>query len=312
MEQLKDKIYDAYYFEKGDEFAKKVRTRIHWITQNTVGNKILDVGCSQGISSILLGREGKKVLAIDSSSSAIKDAEENLLKEEEEVQQNVKFIKANFFINEFDDTFDTVILGEVLEHITDITTFFNKAIELTNEKGRIIVTTPFGINEFIDHKRTFYLHDFLQLQSENLYIEEIKFFGKWIGVIYKKINESNNILTLNNELLKEFEENIYCIEEEYLKQLKYFNKKVKNKGNDFSTKTGTISKEEYLKEKVEKVNLQKELVEAYNKSESLIKAFRKLSKDYETLQNRYMNLRNSKLGKIATKYWKIRNKKRGK
>lgn len=308
VEQLKDKIYDAYYSEKGDEFGKKVRKRIHWITQSVVGNTVLDVGCSQGISAILLGREGKRVLGIDSSTSAIEDAKNNLLKEEEDVQERVNFVKANFFVNEFKETYDTIILGEVLEHITDIDTFFNKAISLLKEEGRIVVTTPFGINEFIDHKRTFYLYDLLKLQAEELSIVDVEFFGKWIGVIYEKQSNGNKYLEINNELLQTFESNIFTVEEEYLKQIKYFKSKLSNYEKNNKQ---MIPKDMFLNEKLEKVNLQKELVDAYNKSESLINSYKKLSREHEILQERYRNLKNSKLGRIATKYWKIRKKKRG-
>src|SRR5690625_2644204 len=139
MDEIKDNIYDAYYSKMGEEFGKKVRERIHWITQNVKGTDILDVGCSQGITSILLGREGKNVLGLDVSTSAIEDAKKYLALEESDTQECVAFEKNNFFLKHFDKQYDTVILGEVLEHITDINTFFLKAVKLTKDEGRIIV-----------------------------------------------------------------------------------------------------------------------------------------------------------------------------
>lgn len=323
MDQLKDNIYDAYYSNMGEEFGKKVRDRVHWITQNVRGSQMLDVGCSQGITGILLGREGKEVLGLDASSSAIEDAKNNLLKEEKETQEWVTFEKANFFVKEFTQKFDTVILGEVLEHITDIDNFFLKASSLVKENGRIIVTTPFGINEFIDHKRTFYLLDLMKLKTNELIIEEVKFFGKWIGVIYTKDSREDKTITLNEDLLQKFEGAVHTLESDYLKnnknlknQVNVLKKQLKNK-NEKNTQNSQITqnedeKKKYLKEKAEKVKLQNELLSVYKENEILLKKNKKLLFDYESLLNRYHNLKNSKLGRLTTKYWQLRGKKRRK
>lgn len=314
MEQLKDNIYNAYYAGNGETIGKETRERVHWITQNVGGTNILDIGCSQGITSILLGREGKKVLGLDSSTSAIEDAKRNLVLEEEETQKRIEFEKGNFFIREFAIKYDTVILGEMLEHITDLKTFFNKAISVTKEGGRIIVTAPFGMNEFIDHKRTFYLLDFLKLQGTNLVAEEIKYFGKWIGIIYKK-RENNSRYALPNEaVFEQFEAAVYTIEENYLTKQEALMKKLEDneKGKrEVGSEEITVSNQDYLNEKTEKVKLQKELYDVYSKNESLINRHNKLLHDHEVLLDRYHSLKNSKLGKLTTKYWKLRRKKRG-
>ena len=78
MAKHDDKIYDAYYSEKNTLFKKKVRERVHWICSNATGEFVLDIGCSQGIAPIILGREGKNVLGIDISENAINDALANL------------------------------------------------------------------------------------------------------------------------------------------------------------------------------------------------------------------------------------------
>lgn len=307
LEEIKDYIYEAYYSEMGESFGKKVRERIHWILQNVKGNDILDVGCSQGITSILLGREGKNVIGIDTSSSAIEDANKYLLKEEEETQNCVNFIKGNFFLEEFNKTFDCVILGEVLEHISDIDTFFAKASSLTKNDGQIIVTTPFGINDFIDHKRTFYLSEFLRLQEENpVVINEVKFLGKWIGVVFSKDQNLGQKVNINNDLLIRLEEAVQKIEREYVSQINMLQTKLETVQNEQSSESHL----KYLEEKAEKVKIQKELYDAYTENENIINKYRKLDRDYEILLTRYNNLKNSKFGRLATKYWNFRKKKR--
>lgn len=313
MKEIQDKIYDAYYFKMGNEFGEKVRERIHWIVNNTKGKDILEVGCSQGITSILLGREGKNVLGIDVSESVIQEALHNLEKEENETKQLVKFEQANFFLKDFEKQFDVVILGEVLEHVLDINTFFNKAIQVTKDNGQIIVTTPFGINNFIDHKRTFYIKDFFELQHSDVKIEDIKFFGKWIGVIYKKCKGS--VLRPDLQLLNDFEKILFNNEKDLTnknallkKRLDKLNKQIKEIKEE--NKDEESYKEKYIQIKTEKVHLQKELLKEYDKQEKLLEKNKVLSDKLERLEVHYNNLRNSKLGKLTMKYWEFRKRRR--
>ncbi|WP_087973582.1 class I SAM-dependent methyltransferase [Oceanobacillus rekensis] len=339
MEIIKDKIYDVYYSDKNTLFQRKVRERTHWMCRNVTGNNVLDIGCSQGITAILLGREGKNVLGIDISESAIQDAKKNLELEEEETHNCITFEKANFMLKEFEQQYSTIILGEVLEHINDIQSFFSKASSLLEENGNIIVTTPFGINDFIDHKRTFYLNDFINLQNKDMSIMDVRFFGKWIGVVYKK-NE-NEPTAIDEDLLVELEKAFYNVERDLLNSQKKLTNQIsglkeekkiieekkkiieeekkiieeeKQAINDKIIGEFEISdqsyKQKYTDEKVEKVKLQKTILDQYKREERLLKENEVLMEKVNKLENRYYNLKNSKLGKLTTKYWKLRNKRR--
>ena len=141
MEKPLDRITEAYYNGMGEEFGKKVRERIHWICSQAKGEKILDVGCSQGITSILLGREGKNVLGIDLNDEAIEFAKKSLENESEITKKYVKFKVANFMDYDFkDEKFDSIILAEILEHLTDPERFIEKASKLLSQDGRVIIT----------------------------------------------------------------------------------------------------------------------------------------------------------------------------
>ena len=80
--KLLDRINEAYKGELGEEMKTAARERIFWICENTYGNKILDVGCSQGIVSILLAKDGKDVKGIDIESEQINYAVSELKKED--------------------------------------------------------------------------------------------------------------------------------------------------------------------------------------------------------------------------------------
>lgn len=312
LEYLRDKIYDEYFSKIDEKSKKEVRDRVHWITQNVYGNEVLDVGCSQGIIPILLGREGKKVLGLDISTSAIENAKKNLLKEEVEVRKFVTFEKGNFFLKSFEKQYDTVILNGVLEQVTNIDDFFNKAVEILKDNGHIIVIATFGISKNVNHKRTFYLRDFIKLQEKGVSIQKIEFFGKWIGVVYVKTDEHNKLL-LNEMLMEKFEESIYLLELEYFNKIDLLKKELeKTTSILYKLEEYKKYKNKYIEEKVEKVQLQKELIEQYNVEELLINEKKELSQKYELLQHRYNNIKNSTLGRLTVKYWKWRNRRRKK
>lgn len=222
-----DRIAEAYFDQMGTSFGKKTRNRIHWICENSLGEQILDVGCSQGITSILLGREGKKVIGIDLLKESIDYAKEMLTNEAEVTKQHVEFINDNFIEYDFkQQKFDSVIFGEVLEHLTDPKRFVKKAYDILAENGQIIITVPFGINDYFDHKKTYYLIELLELQMDLFSIKQIEFFGKWIGVVLTK--GSKELLNLDLELVKRLEQTFYEIERNYIEELNAKRESIEN------------------------------------------------------------------------------------
>lgn len=228
MKKPFDRITEAYYNEMGDEFARKARERIHWICENAKGEEILDIGCSQGITSILLGREGKQVLGIDLLADSIQYANECLEKEETFTKDNVTFKNANFMNIDFDGKlYDAILLGEVLEHVTDPGRILQKATNLLKPDGHIVVTLPFGINDYFDHKKTYYLLDLLNLQTKELQIANIKSFGKWTGAVFQKNLSLEDKLNINEELVKRLEKEFYQVERSLVDENIEFNKLIK-------------------------------------------------------------------------------------
>ena len=161
-----DRINQAYKGELGKRIQEDAEKRIQWICSNVAGMKILDVGCSQGITSLLLGRLGNNVIGVDIIPEQIDYARNELANESEFVQNQVRFCCGDF--SEFDfgkEKFDTIIMGECLEHVYNPTAFLDRAKNLLNERGKLIVTVPFGINPFPDHKRTYYFLELVKLIS---------------------------------------------------------------------------------------------------------------------------------------------------
>jgi SAM-dependent methyltransferase len=181
---LHDRITEAYYGKMGDEFARSTRDRVHWICSVVNGKRVLDVGCSQGIAAVLLGREGKTVIGIDVMERSVEQAREYLAQEAISVQEQVNFIHGGFLTADLGTHgFDTVIMTEVLEHLTHPEAFISAAAKRLGKNGRLIVTVPFGVNDFLDHKKTFYFGEPWRLIIKNFNIDEVKLFGKWIGFV---------------------------------------------------------------------------------------------------------------------------------
>ena len=294
MEKELDKIYEVYMNEDGSEFTAKTRERIQWICKQAEGDKILDVGCSQGITSILLGRENKEVLALDIEKEAIKFANDKLLKEEAYVQENVKFVVGDFISYDFEgQKFNTIIMTEVLEHIVDVQTFIEKIAVCAEPSTKIIITVPFGINDHWDHKRTYYF-GLLYEQLTGYKIIDVQFMGKWLGVVAKSECAQDGIRAIapDKNLMLEEEKSFFSIErilvDNSVRNKQYISTQ-KEKINYLTERNEKLQASEHeLEEK--NVNLQRVYAELQNENAALEDKNRALENKNTTLTARNTTL----------------------
>jgi len=160
-----DRVSDLYHGRlHGPEAQNACRDRIHWICQQVAGQRVLDVGCSQGITTLLLAREGYTVFGIDREHTAVAAAREALRDEPEQVRQRVRFGLTDAFVAELEPaSFDTVILGEVLEHLATPGDLLNLVCQWLRPSGRLVVTVPHGHEPHPDHKHVFYCQRLVEL-----------------------------------------------------------------------------------------------------------------------------------------------------
>lgn len=160
----RDQLNEVYYGRKySPETQQALRDRIHWMCKQARGPMILDVGCSQGIASILLAREGAHVLGVDVDPEAIEYAEAEKKKEPPEVQKRLTFLCMDAADLKSVGPFSTVLMGQVLEHLINPHRLLTKVWELLEPEGRMVVTVPYGWLDHFDHKHTFYTPSFLQM-----------------------------------------------------------------------------------------------------------------------------------------------------
>ncbi|WP_190284767.1 methyltransferase domain-containing protein [Bacillus sp. S3] len=228
-----DRISEAYKGNMGEDFSVKTRNRINWIVNQVKGEHILDIGCSQGVVPIILGREGKNVDAIDIAQESIDYAKSDLENEHATVQQKVTFKVANFMTEkELESSYETILLTEVLEHISDPYSFLKKIFDHLENDGLLVVTVPFGINDYFDHKRTYYFLDLYDHLSTYFSIEKIEYLGNWVGVVCKKTSDTklfSNKGTFSREVIEKLEKAFYTVERGLVTRIENFQHTLRQK-----------------------------------------------------------------------------------
>lgn len=336
-----DRVNEAFKGELGKDFSDKTRNRINWIVNQVKGIEILDIGCSQGIIPIILGREGKVIDALDIAEESIEYAKNDLKNEHLSVQENVNFRVSNFMTEkDLKNEYDTILLTEVLEHISDTEMFLEKIHRLLSNEGRLVITVPFGINDYFDHKRTYYFLELYDQVSKYFCIEKFHYLGKWVGIVCYK-DEINHFKqdTFSREQVESLEHAFYTVERDFLNRIESYQDQVNSKNENIKILTNKIKDLENLKEKKlesyktiqsqlehkleelrrENASLKVQLKECLESEEKTLKMslrekdeIEKLTIKVKNLEKKYDLLRKSKLGNITLKYWEIRRKLKNK
>lgn len=315
-----DRIYDAYSGEMGEEFQNSTKRRIEWIIEQA-GDKrtILDVGCSQGIVSLLLAKQGKEVIGIDIQPEAIEYAEQLQKTNYSECSCNVKFVCSDVLDMFFEHQFDCIIFTEILEHLETPREILKKLASILSTEGIIIISTPFGVCDHPDHKVTYYVTNFIREISDFFSICNIEFIDQWIGAICKtkSENEAFDLVNLtfqkDQEIAFERKERFYIsrlekvknnyqqLNEKYKKALENYdtakvwlenNKKkyeveLKNqKQNQRELEEEIAKKDQNLRKFEEEIVIRnQELIECYYKYDSQLISIQKIQHEVRCLEN---------------------------
>ena len=228
-----DRIDDAYNGLMGEDFMRKTRERLHWICSKVNGENVMDVGCSQGTLARLLASLGKSVLGIDINKEAISYAEARLGETEATSRERVQFVAVNFMDYKTTNRFDTVVMGEILEHLPAPEAFVKKAWTHLSPGGTLVVTVPFGINDDPDHRQTFYWSWMRELIAPLFDIVNIELFGKWIGVVGTKRDRKAPVeKSISLSAVKELEKAFYAIERPLVNDVKAHGLKMRAQQKD--------------------------------------------------------------------------------
>jgi len=119
--------------------------RKRWIFDNiTKKGILLDAGCMQGGGTFFYSKKATKSFGIDAYSEFIKIAKKSYPKIEFKTE---KIEKTSFT----DNYFDVIILGDVLEHISNENAALKEIKRIIKKDGELIITVPKkGLFSFID------------------------------------------------------------------------------------------------------------------------------------------------------------------
>ena len=164
-----------------------LRRRIDWMADQAQGPQVLDVGCSEGILEVLLARRGVEITGVEINPDALDFARELLAKEPADIQTHARLVLGDFIEGHpVSGLFDTVVLGEILEHLHDPRPLLDRSLEYLRPGGRLVITTPFGLHPHEDHHQTFYVTDMIEALEPRLALEHMSVedgYIRFVGVL---------------------------------------------------------------------------------------------------------------------------------
>ena len=253
----RDRVAQVYcgIIQWGDS-GEILRQRIDWMVDQARGPRILDLGCSEGVLEILLARKGFNVTGVDINAEALAFARDLLAREPEEVRSRVRFVHGDLAqARLLDDRFDTLVMGEILEHLEDPQTLLNRSLDLIRPDGRVIITTPFGYHPDEDHRQTFCLSDFIALAKPRCALEHLQVESGYIHMVGRVSSstesswqqlDSDQLLSMTETALVSSQQRLYGNISGHKRRVSSLEQRVKE-GDDRAAKLQKDVKEESSK-----------------------------------------------------------------
>lgn len=146
-----------------------------------VKNKILEVGSGLGYLTYALNEDGFNIIGLDISNTAIKKAE---------TEFGPHYLNADIFeySKKNKESFDFIILTEVIEHVTEPEKFLNALKYILKSTGSIILTTP---------NKSFYSRKHIW-ESDNPPVHYWWFSEKSVNLMAMKINMKAEFINFKN------------------------------------------------------------------------------------------------------------------
>lgn len=191
QELHRDRIAQVYFGQISDnETQRRARDRIDWTLEQVEGNWVYDIGCSEGVTAIKLGQSGRHVDAIDINPEVVEYAQALANDIAPNALDNISFLVQDLFaLKVIEPKYDTVILGEVVEHVFEPGNMIKRAVLSTKVGGRIIITTPWGYFPAPDHHQTYFLTNFLGYIPEELTCTHLSVVDGYIRFVATKSHD---------------------------------------------------------------------------------------------------------------------------
>jgi len=135
LEGVKKAKNPLEYLAENEDIYWSVKEAINVIVHDKGNSKILEIGSGLGYLTYALHRAGYSIEGLDISKTAVQMAVENF---------GDYYICADLFefANQHAESYDVVVLTEVIEHIDTPSDFVKSIVKLLKPTGKIIMTTP--------------------------------------------------------------------------------------------------------------------------------------------------------------------------
>jgi SAM-dependent methyltransferase len=158
--------------------------RIRWICSKVESSVVIDIGCSTGVVSILLAREGFEVVGVDFDNDRIEYANTDSEGESLDVRERLRFICGDIYNVDLPKcAFHTAIMGQFLHHQVSPDRVIVRAYELLVDGGKLIITVPFGLHIHPDHKQHFYIASLCKLIYPCFVLGEVEIVGGYLCIV---------------------------------------------------------------------------------------------------------------------------------
>ena len=178
-----DRISEVYKGEIWAESTQQVaRDRIHWLVGQATGD-VLDIGCSQGIASILCARRGLTSSASTSRPTASSTRSPNARSEPEDVRDAARLpprrrhrarLRRRLVRHGHHGRDRRALRGRL--------SAAGRGRARAAPGGRLALTTPFGLSRHHDHYATFYVDSLVRLLAPYFTVESLDIVDRYLRV----------------------------------------------------------------------------------------------------------------------------------
>jgi 2-polyprenyl-3-methyl-5-hydroxy-6-metoxy-1,4-benzoquinol methylase len=117
------------------EFALRRRFLLEHVA---AGERVLDVGCGEGVFAVELVRAGAQVVGIDVAEQPLSRARAR----NPELDLDLRLVDADGPWPLADASFDVVWAGETIEHVADTAAWLSEVRRVLRPGGRLLLSTP--------------------------------------------------------------------------------------------------------------------------------------------------------------------------
>jgi SAM-dependent methyltransferase len=163
--------------ETPPEILEQCMGRYRFATQFAGGRRVLDIGCAGGHGSNLLAESGAdEVIAVDISQDAVLHAAKN------DDSSDVLYVCADITRSPFRGSFDMIVAFEVIEHCEQPAAFLETVVEMLDDDGMLLISTPNGQRQaFTLYRHPHHSFEWLPSQFEahlREHFEDVALYGQ--------------------------------------------------------------------------------------------------------------------------------------